>query len=66
MESFSTWHNTVAGAKQSNGFGWTRGWRSTRRCMRHIENLGNMAKQGPFIYKGRGNIPGDLLRASVR
>jgi hypothetical protein len=23
--------------------------------VRHIENLGNMAKQGLFIYKGRGN-----------
>jgi sn-glycerol 3-phosphate transport system substrate-binding protein len=25
--------------------------------VRHIENLGNMAKQGLFIYKGRGNVP---------
>ena len=24
---------------------------------RHIENLANMAKQGLFIYKGRGNVP---------
>ena len=23
--------------------------------MRHIENLANMAKQGLFVYKGRGN-----------
>ena len=25
--------------------------------VRHIENLGNMAKQGLFVYKGRGNVP---------
>ena len=25
--------------------------------VRHIENLANMAKQGLFIYKGRGNVP---------
>ena len=25
--------------------------------MRHIENLANMAKQGLFVYKGRGNVP---------
>jgi sn-glycerol 3-phosphate transport system substrate-binding protein len=25
--------------------------------VRHIENLGNMAKQGLFVYKGRDNIP---------
>ena len=24
---------------------------------RHIENLGNMSKQGLFVYKGRGNVP---------
>jgi len=24
---------------------------------RHIENLANMAKQGLFVYKGRGNVP---------
>ena len=25
--------------------------------VRHIENLANMAKQGLFVYKGRGNVP---------
>ncbi len=56
LESFSTWHNTLF-ATQNNGFGGT----STRLVfnsplhVRHIENLANMAKQGLFVYRGRGN-----------
>ncbi len=56
LESFSTWHNTLF-ATQNNGFGGT----SSRLAfnsplhVRHIENLGNMAKQGLFHYRGRGN-----------
>ena len=56
LESFSTWHNTLF-ATQNNGFGGT----STRLAfnsplhVRHIENLANMAKQGLFHYRGRGN-----------
>jgi sn-glycerol 3-phosphate transport system substrate-binding protein len=56
LESFSTWHNTLF-ATQNNGFGG----QSARLAfnsplhVRHIENLGNMAKGGLFIYKGRGN-----------
>lgn len=56
LESFSTWHNTEFASK-GNGFGGT----STRLTfnsplhVRHIENLANMAKQGLFVYRGRGN-----------
>jgi sn-glycerol 3-phosphate transport system substrate-binding protein len=42
LESFSTWHNVLF-ATQNNGFGGT----SAR--------LANMAKQGLFVYRGRGN-----------
>jgi sn-glycerol 3-phosphate transport system substrate-binding protein len=56
LESFSAWHN-VEFATKGNGFGGT----DTRLAfnsplhVRHIENLANMAKQGLFVYKGRGN-----------
>ncbi|OSZ74380.1 sn-glycerol-3-phosphate ABC transporter substrate-binding protein UgpB [Hydrogenophaga sp. IBVHS1] len=56
LESFSTWHNTEFATK-GNGFGGT----SSRLAfnsplhVRHIENLANMAKQGLFVYRGRGN-----------
>ena len=56
LESFSTWHNTLF-ATQNNGFGGT-GARlafNSPLHVRHIENLANMAKQGLFIYRGRGN-----------
>lgn len=56
LESFSTWHNTLF-ATQNNGFGGT-GARlafNSPLHVRHIENLGNMAKQGLFAYRGRGN-----------
>ena len=56
LESFSAWHNTLFASK-NNGFGGT----DTRLAfnsplhVRHIENLANMARQGLFVYKGRGN-----------
>jgi len=56
LESFSTWHNTLF-ATQNNGFGGT-GARlafNSPLHVRHIENLSNMAKQGLFHYRGRGN-----------
>jgi sn-glycerol 3-phosphate transport system substrate-binding protein len=58
LESFSTWHN-VEFATKSNGLGGmdARMKINSPLHVRHIENLGNMAKQGLFIYKGRGNIP---------
>ncbi|MDP3253236.1 MAG: sn-glycerol-3-phosphate ABC transporter substrate-binding protein UgpB [Hydrogenophaga sp.] len=56
LERYSTWHNTEFATK-GNGFGGT----SSRLAfnsplhVRHIENLANMAKQGLFVYRGRGN-----------
>jgi sn-glycerol 3-phosphate transport system substrate-binding protein len=56
LESFSAWHNTLFATK-NNGFGGldTRLAFNGPLQIRHIENLGNMAKQGLFVYKGRGN-----------
>lgn len=59
LESFSTWHNTEL-ATQGNGM---KGMNArlvvnSPLHVRHIENLGNMAKQGLFVYKGRGSAAG--------
>ena len=56
LESFSTWHN-VDYATRQNGFGGAdaRLLFNTPLHVRHIENLGNMARSGLFVYKGRGN-----------
>jgi len=58
VESFSAWHN-VEFATKSNGL---QGMDARLKVdsplhQRHIENLANMAKQGLFVYKGRGNVP---------
>ena len=56
LESFSAWHNVLF-ATLNNGFGGT-GTRlaiDTPLHLRHIQNLANMAQQGLFVYKGRGN-----------
>ena len=56
LESFSAWHNVMF-STLNNGFGGT----GTRLAVetplheRHIQNLANMAQQGLFVYKGRGN-----------
>ena len=56
LESFSAWHN-VEFATKRNGFGGmdARLNITTPLHVRHIENLANMAKNGLFVYKGRGN-----------
>ena len=56
LESFSAWHN-VEFATKRNGFNGmdARLNITTPLHVRHIENLANMAKQGLFVYKGRGN-----------
>ena len=56
LESFSAWHNTEF-ATLGNGM---RGLNArlnfnTPLHVRHIENLGNMAKNNLMVYKGRGN-----------
>ena len=57
LESFSAWHN-VEFATKSNGIKGldTRLAFNTPLHVRHIENMANMAKQGLFAYKGRGNL----------
>ncbi len=56
LESFSTWHN-VELASLNNGFGGpaARMRVNSPLHVRHIENMANAAKQGLFVYKGRGN-----------
>lgn len=58
LESFSAWHN-VEFASKSNGLQGldTRLKVDSPLHLRHVENLSNMAKQGLFVYKGRGNVP---------
>ena len=58
LESFSAWHN-IEFASQRNGLGGmdARLLLNSPLHLRHIENLANMAKQGLFVYKGRGNVP---------
>jgi sn-glycerol 3-phosphate transport system substrate-binding protein len=56
LESFSTWHN-VTYASKNNGFGGldARLEFNSPLHVRHFENLGNMSKQGLFVYKGRAS-----------
>jgi sn-glycerol 3-phosphate transport system substrate-binding protein len=58
LESFSAWHN-VEFASKANGLQGldTRLKVNSPLHQRHVENLASMAKQGLFVYKGRGNVP---------
>ena len=58
LESFSTWHNVELATKR-NGLGGMDARMVVNSPLheRHIENLANMAKQGLFHYRGRGNKP---------
>ncbi len=56
LESFSTWHNTLLATKRNGLDGMdARLVVNSPLHVRHIENLGNMAKTGLFVYKGRDN-----------
>jgi hypothetical protein len=59
----STWHN-VSYASKNNGFGGldARLEFNSPLHVRHFENLGNMAKQGLFVYKGRAGKAGMVER----
>ena len=58
LESFSTWHNTELATKNNGMNGMdARMVVNSPLHVRHIDNLSNMAKQGLFVYKGRGNVP---------
>jgi sn-glycerol 3-phosphate transport system substrate-binding protein len=56
LESFAAWHNTEFATKGNGmrGIDARLNFNSPLH-VRHIENLGNMARQGLFVYKGRGN-----------
>jgi sn-glycerol 3-phosphate transport system substrate-binding protein len=59
LESFSTWHNTELATKGNGMKGMdARLVVNSPLHVRHIENLGNMAKQGLFVYKGRASSAG--------
>jgi sn-glycerol 3-phosphate transport system substrate-binding protein len=58
LESFSAWHNVEFATKRNGLAGLdARLVVNTPLHVRHIQNLANMAKQGLFVYKGRGNVP---------
>ena len=58
LESFSTWHNVELATRRNGLAGLdARMVVNSPLHTRHIENLSNMARQGLFIYKGRGNVP---------
>src|SRR5436190_235759 len=58
LESFSAWHNVEFATKRNGLAGLdARMMINSPLHLRHIENLANMAKQGLFVYKGRGNVP---------
>jgi sn-glycerol 3-phosphate transport system substrate-binding protein len=58
LESFSAWHNVEFASKQNGLAGLDARMKvNSPLHVRHIENLANMAKQGMFVYKGRGNVP---------
>ena len=58
LESFSAWHNVEFATKRNGLAGLdARMAVDSPLHLRHIENLANMAKQGLFVYKGRGNVP---------
>ena len=56
LESFSAWHNTEFATLGNGmrGLGARLSFNSPLH-VRHIENLANMATNGFFVYKGRGN-----------
>ena len=60
LESFSAWHN-VEFATHANGLG-DDGLKARMKVnsplhVKHITNMQNAAKDGSFVYKGRGNGP---------
>ena len=58
LESFSAWHNVEFATRQNGLAGLDARLKiNSPLHVRHIENLANMAKQGLFVYKGRGNVP---------
>jgi sn-glycerol 3-phosphate transport system substrate-binding protein len=62
LETFSTWHN-VPYASKDNGFAGldARLEINSPLHVRHLENLAKWAKEGIFMYGGRGDDPNALF-----
>jgi len=62
LETFSAWHN-VPYATKDNGFGGldARLAFDTPLHVRHLDNLAKLAKEGIFMYGGRGDQPNSLF-----
>ncbi|MDM9557742.1 MULTISPECIES: sn-glycerol-3-phosphate ABC transporter substrate-binding protein UgpB [Bordetella] len=62
LETFSAWHN-VPYATKDNGFGGldARLAIDTPLHVRHLDNLAKLAKEGIFMYGGRGDQPNSLF-----
>src|SRR5690606_32420222 len=62
LETFSAWHN-VPYASKDNGFGGldARLAIDSELHQRHLETLATMAKEGIFMYGGRGDQPNSLF-----
>ena len=58
LESFSAWHNTEFATKGNGMFGIDARLNFNGPLQtKHFENLAKMAREGLFVYKGRGNTP---------
>ena len=58
LESFSAWHNTEFATKGNGMLGIDARLNFNGPLQtKHFENLAKMAKDGLFVYKGRGNTP---------
>ena len=58
LESFSAWHNIEFATKGNGMFGIDARLNFNGPLQtKHFENLAKMAKDGLFVYKGRGNTP---------
>lgn len=62
LETFSAWHD-VPYATEDNGFGGVNARLAvdTPLHVRHMNNLANWAKDGIFMYGGRGDQPNSLF-----
>jgi len=62
LETFSAWHN-VPYATHDNGFGGPEARLAfdTPLHVRHLDNLAKLAKEGIFMYGGRGDQPNALF-----
>ena len=62
LETFSAWHN-LPYATHDNGFGGPEARLAfdTPQHVKHLDNLAKLAKEGIFMYGGRGDQPNSLF-----